>query len=122
MNKKNVAAGLLAAAVATTAAFGLAGCGNYDLMDMHYELYYAVIEENGHQVLHQIEKWADSESESVTISTRCCGNYIWTSANRSVLYKSKPSEDAYDYECGHAHDAESNNTTETGYEFETENE
>lgn len=40
------------------------------------------------------------ESESTTISTKCCGNYIWCSANKDKLYENKPAKYAYDFECG----------------------
>ena len=57
---------------------------------------------NGHNVLHKVKTWADSESDSVTVTTGdCCNNYIWSSVVKSNLYKEKPPEYAYDFECGH---------------------
>lgn len=87
------------AALLVPTTVGLTACGNMDMMDMHYTFHYVVIEENGEHVLHKVNKWADSESESVTISTQCCDNYIWTSSNRAVLYEKKPEAAAYDRAC-----------------------
>lgn len=83
------------------AAMGMSGCGNMDVMDLHYTFHYVVTEENNQHVLHKVKSWSDSEGESVTISTECCGNYLWTSANKAVLYENKPDESSYDFECNH---------------------
>ena len=99
MNKKKVATVALAGALVLASTIGLTACGNKNIWDMNYTLRYVVVEENGQSVLHTIESWTDSESESVTFRTSCCENYIWTSANNSVLYESKPAEYAYDIEC-----------------------
>lgn len=101
---KKLAYCTLASGILLGTAFSFAGCGNYDFTDMHFEFQYAVIEENGKDVLHKIKSWADSDSDSFTISTDCCENYIWSSANRGNLYKNKPDSSAYDYECGHEHE------------------
>lgn len=100
MIKKKIAIITLASALTLASMAGLTACGNMDLWDTNYTLRYAVLEENGHDVLHTIESWSDSESDSAMFRTSCCGNYIWTSVNKAVLYESKPSSDAYDYECG----------------------
>ena len=101
-SKKNVAIGLATATLAALMLPALTAC-NYDVLDMKYEFNYAVIEENGKSVLHEVKSWSDSESDSVTLSTKCCDNYIWTSANKAVMYKNKPSEDRYDTVCDHTH-------------------
>ncbi len=90
----------LAAGLMLGATFAFTGC-NKDITDLHYEFEYAVIEENGQDVLHKVKSWKDSDSESFTITTDCCDNYIWSSANRGNLYKNKPARSAYDFECGH---------------------
>ncbi len=100
MNKKSIALGLAAAAICASSTLALAGCGNKNYTKLNNDLHYIVIEENGHHVLHHIDTWNDSESESVTISCDRCHNYIWTSANVSPVYKDKPAAYAYDFECG----------------------
>lgn len=81
----------------------LTGCGNRNVFDEYGDsvntFRYVAIEENGQSVLHQIETWADSSSESATFRTKCCGNYIWTSANKAVFYQNKPEEYANSNEC-----------------------
>ena len=66
------------------------GCGNMDFWDMNFILHYAVVKEGENYYIHKVESWSDSDSESVTIRCSCCGNYIWTSANSTVLYESEP--------------------------------
>ncbi len=90
----------LATGVVAVAALTFTSC-NKDITDLHYQFNYAVIEENGQDVLHKVKSWADSDSESFTIQTECCDNYIWSSANRGNLYKNKPDSSAYDVECEH---------------------
>ncbi len=102
--KKQIATALAASVLCATALVGLSGCGNRDIFDMNYNLNYVVIEENGQSVLHQISSWSDSESDSVTFHTSCCENYIWTSANKAVLYENKPDQEMYDFECSHVHE------------------
>ncbi len=63
-------------------------------------LHYVVIDEGGHHVLHTIESWSDSESDSAAFTTSCCGNYIWVTANNASLYRNKPPTYAYDFVCG----------------------
>lgn len=77
----------------------LTGCGNYDFVDMKFEFRYAVVRENDEHVLHQVQSWKGSESDSLTITTSCCENYIWSTANTTVMYKNKPSEESYAREC-----------------------
>ena len=102
MKKTKLIAAACSAILLTTTPFVLAGCGNMDYFDHHFVLNYAVIEENGHNVLHKVKTWADSERDSVTVTTGdCCNNYIWSSVVKSNLYKEKPPEYAYDFECGH---------------------
>ena len=82
---------------------------NYDLGDWtKLRFDYVVVEENGKNVLHEVEKWSDSESDSLTVTTSCCDNYIWTSSNKAVLYKNKPDARAYDVACGDHEDLEEN--------------
>ena len=100
---KKIAYCTLAAGILLGPTLAFAGC-NMDVTDLHLEFHYAVIEENGQDVLHKVKKWADSDSESFTITTDCCDNYIWSSANRGNLYKNKPDSSAYDVECGHEHE------------------
>ena len=99
MSKKNIAAGLLCTAIVASAAFGLAGCGNMDIMAMHYNMGYIVLKENDHDVLHKVKSWADSDSEAVTFRCEHCGNYVWGSVNNANLYENRPPEYAYDFEC-----------------------
>ncbi len=106
MKNKTLALGLLASVIAATSTMAFAGCGNYRIIDMNYTMEYAVVEENGNHVLHHLQSWKDSDSESVTFTCVDCGNYIWTSANNSVVYKEKPAEYAYDFECNHDHEME----------------
>lgn len=60
---------------------------------------YIVIEENGHSVRHEVKSWSDSESDGLTVTTSCCDNYIWTSANKANIYRDEPPAYAYDLVC-----------------------
>lgn len=75
-------------------------CGNQDVFDSNYTMEYIVVRENDICVLHRVESWSDSESDSVTVTTACCGNYIWTSTNNATLYKNRPADHAFDLSCG----------------------
>lgn len=97
--KSTIAAGLCA-----TAGLTLASCGNKNWADMNFTLNYAVVEENGQNVLHKVKRWTDSESDSVCVETECCGNYVWTSVINASLYKNMPDRHTYDIECPHLHD------------------
>ena len=74
-------------------------CGNQDCLDTNYTMEYIVIQEGECYILHTVESWSDSESDSVTVTTSCCGNYIWTSVNNATLYRSKPAREAYHLVC-----------------------
>ena len=80
--------------------FTFISCGNLDMFDANYTMGYIVIQEGEHYVLHTVASWSDSESDSVTVTTACCNNYIWTSVNNATLYRDKPSGRAYHMECG----------------------
>lgn len=77
----------------------LTGCGNMDVFDTNYTMNYIVIREGNESTLHRVESWGDSESDSVTVRTACCGNYIWTSVNNATLYESEPAATAYTHTC-----------------------
>lgn len=79
----------------------LTGCGNMDIFDTNYTMNFIVIREGNESTLHRVESWSDSESDSVTVRTACCGNYIWTSVNNATLYESEPSATAYTHACEH---------------------
>lgn len=101
MKKRNIVragAVVLFTAGSSLGLFGC-GCGNNDFWDMNYNLNYVVVDENDTHVLHKVDSWSDSESDSLTFKTSCCDNYVWTSANNSVLYKNKPAEHTYDKVC-----------------------
>lgn len=71
----------------------LVGCGNRAWISDKYKnefTYILAIEPTGEVVLHTIKKWADSDSESITIQTACCDNYMWVSSNNATLYKEYP--------------------------------
>ncbi len=108
---KHLGKKIAAVALGTTVAFAIAGCSGSGCIgancmgcDANLHLGYIVIEENGHNVLHTVEKWSDdSSSDSVGVRTSCCGNYIWTTANVSNLYEKKPADYAYDMVCPDLH-------------------
>lgn len=79
----------------------LTGCGNMDIFDTNYTMNFIVIRVGNESTLHRVESWSDSESDSVTVRTACCGNYIWTSVNNATLYESEPSATAYTHACEH---------------------
>ena len=89
--------------VATGCSGGCTGCGNHYAIDANYTLNYIVVEENGTHVLHTVKAWGDSESDSVVVTTECCGNYIWSSSNKSIMYQNMPNEGTYDTTCPHLH-------------------
>lgn len=71
----------------------LTACGNRAWISdsVQNEFNYLVIKEaDGEYHIHKIKKWADSETESFTVLTECCGNYIWGSVNNAYLYKGFP--------------------------------
>jgi len=73
----------------------LSGCfGNASITDGltndSNTFHYALTHEGGEYRLHEISKWADSSSDALGITTKCCNNRMWTSYNSSVLYKEKP--------------------------------
>ena len=92
---------LLCALLALLTLLALTGCGNMDIFDTNYTMNYIVIREGNESTLHRVESWSDSESDSVTVRTACCGNYIWTSVNNATLYESEPSATAYTHACEH---------------------
>ena len=73
---------------------------NMGLYDLNLKIGYVVLQENGHSVLHKVEKWYDTDSDSSAFKLACCGNYVWTSANLAIAYTEKPADYAYDFECG----------------------
>lgn len=75
-------------------------CGNQDVFDTNYTMEYIVIHEGDNYVLHSVKSWSDSESDSVTVTTACCGNYIWTSVNNATLYRGRPADTAFTHVCG----------------------
>ena len=85
--------------LAAVALMALTGCGNMDVFDTNYTMNYIVIREGNECTLHQVESWSDSESDSVTVRTACCGNYIWTSVNNATLYENEPAATAYTHVC-----------------------
>lgn len=70
----------------------LSGCGNRAWISesIENEFNYVVIEEADGFIFHEIEKWADYQSDSLFIKTKCCDNIIMTSYNEAVLYKEIP--------------------------------
>lgn len=68
----------------------LVGC-NQMLFDANLKLNYILIDEgNGVPILHEIQSWDDSDSDSISVKTKCCENYIWTSANKAIVYRDFP--------------------------------
>ena len=99
--KKNAVKNLAVVGLCLGMATTLSAC-NKDIYDWtHKEFHYIVIEENDQHILHKIAGWCDSESDSVTITTDCCKNYIWTTVNQATLYKNMPEHYAYDDTCEH---------------------
>ena len=82
-----------------TAVLVFTACGNMGVFDVNFVLNYVVVNENGTAVLHRVEKWYDTESDSACFRLSCCNNYIWTSSNVAVAYTNKPASYAYDKEC-----------------------
>lgn len=81
------------------------GCGNMDVFDTNYTLNYIIVDEGGLlPIMHEVQSWSDSESDSAMVRTKCCGNYIWTSSNNSTLYENIPDylTEGVDYiKCSH---------------------
>ena len=69
----------------------LVGC-NQMLFDTNLKLNYILIDEgSGIPILHEIQSWDDSDSDSIAVKTKCCNNYIWTTANKAIVYRDFPS-------------------------------
>ena len=73
---------------------------NMGIIDLNLKVGYVVLQENGHSVLHTVEKWYDTDSDSASFKLSCCGNYVWTSANVAIAYTNIPANYAYDFVCG----------------------
>ena len=103
--KKIILTIFIGAVLLLTSLFMFVGCGNKDIFDMNYNLNYVLINEGGGlPVLHEVRSWSDADSDSATIRTDCCGNYIWTSSNNSTLYENIPDylTEGVDYiKCSH---------------------
>ena len=93
------------AVVLVLTLFVMTACGNRMWFSdgVKNELNYILVsEQNGQTILHTVDKWADTESESAMFTTKCCNNYMWLSANNATFYKNKPThlaEGSYT-ECG----------------------
>ena len=97
--KKKVIFILAIVLIAVQIATMFAACGNKAWVTDSFrnEFNYLVIKEaDGKYHVHKIKKWSDSDSESFTVLTECCGNYIWGSVNNAYLYKEFPE---YLHEC-----------------------
>lgn len=51
---------------------------------------YILTNEAGTYCLHEIDKWKDSSSDALGVTTKCCGNQFWTSYNVAIMYTEKP--------------------------------
>ena len=98
---KKIAAGLMVVGIAAYAMANLTAC-NIPLKTSGAEYRYVVTEENGENVLHEVECVKGYEdNDTLHLETECCKNSIGTSSNKAVLYKNKPEEKAYDRVCEH---------------------
>lgn len=97
--KKGLIKKALAVSLCAGSVVSMSSCGNSNILDMNNNLNYIVIEENDVNVLHKVKNWTDASSDSVCVKTECCGNYIWTTVNKSILYENKPDEYSYDQVC-----------------------
>lgn len=102
---KKFIAGFVATILLIVSALAFTGCGNMDVFDTNYTLNYIIVDEGGLlPILHEVQSWSDSESDSAMVRTKCCGNYIWTSSNNSTLYEKIPDylTEGVDYiKCSH---------------------
>ena len=104
MKKSNALKGIVAAGLALTTALTLSGCSNKRMMNLNNRAGYVVIEEGNNFVLHEVKSWVNESNNIITITTDCCNNNIWTTHENAVLYKEKPSENAYTAVCDHIHE------------------
>lgn len=90
-NMKKIIAGFIAAILLIISVFAFIGCGNMDVFDTNYTLNYIIVDECGLlPIMHEVQSWSDSESDSAMVRTKCCENYIWTSSNNATLYENIP--------------------------------
>ena len=88
---KKIIAGFVASILLIISVFAFIGCGNMDVFDTNYTLNYIIVDEGGLlPIMHEIQSWSDSESDSAMVRTKCCENYIWTSSNNATLYENIP--------------------------------
>lgn len=88
---KKIITGFVTTILLIISVFTFTGCGNMDVFDTNYTLNYIIIDEGGLlPILHEVQSWRDSESDSAMVRTKCCKNYIWTSSNNATLYENIP--------------------------------
>ncbi len=75
----------------------LAGCANYNIIDMNYEFNYALVKCGDDYLIYEVKKWADSECDTSIMIVTTGGNYIWCSAETSTMFKELPAEVAEKY-------------------------
>jgi len=77
-------------------AIGLTGCmgnsGNLTegMTNATNTFNYVLTFEAGEYHFHQVDRWKDSSSDALGITTKCCNNQLWTSYNSAILYTNKP--------------------------------
>ena len=107
MKKKNILTGIIAAGLIATTTMGLSGCTNKRLINFDTNADYIVVQEGSNYILHEVKSWVQDKNNynhSIIVTTDCCNNNIWTTHENSVLYKEKPSENAYTAVCEHIHE------------------
>lgn len=109
--KKKFLLGIITTISILTSVFSFAGCGNMDVFDTNYTLNYIIINEGGLlPIMHEVQSWSDSDSDSAMVKTKCCNNYIWTSSNNATLYEKLPdylTEGLNYIKCSHIEDEQS---------------
>lgn len=89
--KKRILTIFMSISLLLTSLFMFVGCGNMDVFDTNYTLNYIIVDEGGLlPIMHEVQSWSDSGSDSATVRTKCCKNYIWTSSNNATLYENIP--------------------------------
>ena len=109
--KKKFLLGIITTISILTSVFSFGGCGNMDVFDTNYTLNYIIINEGGLlPIMHKVQSWSDSDSDSAMVKTKCCNNYIWTSSNNATLYEKLPdylTEGLNYIKCSHIEDEQS---------------
>lgn len=81
---------VLSIMVGLSACMGNSGNLTEGMTNATNTFHYVLVVEAGQYYLHEVNRWKDSESDALGITTKCCNNQFWTSYNSAIMYTNKP--------------------------------